>query len=61
MRSLRRSRTDDYMHLLTNLRWCPANDEGTKILVGDSYGRLALLSLESTVERSLIVIPLGEV
>ncbi|KAI9465477.1 CPSF A subunit region-domain-containing protein [Lactarius psammicola] len=41
--------------------WCPANDEGTKILVGDSYGRLALLSLESTVERGLIVIPLGEV
>ncbi|KAH9002600.1 CPSF A subunit region-domain-containing protein [Lactarius hatsudake] len=41
--------------------WCPANDEGTKFFVGDSYGRLAVLSLESTFERGLIVIPLGEV
>ncbi|KAH9080524.1 mono-functional DNA-alkylating methyl methanesulfonate N-term-domain-containing protein [Lactarius deliciosus] len=41
--------------------WCPANDEGTKFFVGDSYGRLVVLSLESTFERGLIVIPLGEV
>ncbi|KAH9042112.1 CPSF A subunit region-domain-containing protein [Lactarius pseudohatsudake] len=41
--------------------WCPANDEGTKFFVGDSYGRLAMLSVESTVERGIIVIPLGEV
>ena len=42
-------------------RWCPANDEGTRFFVGDSYGRLALLSLEPTTERTLGIIPLGEV
>lgn len=42
-------------------RWCPANDEGTRFFVGDSYGRLALLSLDSTAERALLIIPLGEV
>lgn len=41
--------------------WCPANDEGTRFFVGDSYGRLALLSLDPTAERTLGVIPLGEV
>jgi len=49
------------MPSLTNRRWIPANDEGTRIFVGDSYGRLALLSLESTVKRGLLIIPLGEV
>ena len=46
---------------LIDSRWCPANDEGTRFFVGDSYGRLALLLLEPTVERTLGVIPLGEV
>jgi hypothetical protein len=61
LKSLRRSRADNPMPILTELRWCPANNEGTKYFVGDSYGRLSLLSLESTAERSLLVIPLGEV
>lgn len=61
LKSLRRSRVDIHMLILTELRWCPANDEGTKFFVGDSYGRLSLLSLESTPERGLLVIPLGEV
>jgi hypothetical protein len=61
LKSLRRSRADNHMPILTELRWCPANDEGTKFFVGDSYGRLSLLSLESTAERGLLVIPLGEV
>jgi DNA damage-binding protein 1 len=47
--------------LLIDSRWCPANDEGTRFFVADSYGRLALLSFESTAERTLGVIPLGEV
>jgi DNA damage-binding protein 1 len=46
---------------LTDFRWGPANDEGTGFFVGDSYGRLALLSLDSTAERTLGIIPLGEV
>jgi len=46
---------------LTDSRWGPANDEGTRFCVGDSYGRLALLSLDSTTERTLGIIPLGEV
>ncbi|KAI0304406.1 CPSF A subunit region-domain-containing protein [Multifurca ochricompacta] len=41
--------------------WSPANEEGTRFFVGDSYGSLALLSLGSTAERGLVVIPLGEV
>ena len=61
LKSLRRSRADNHMPVLTELRWCPANDEGTKFFIGDSYGRLSLLSLESTAERGLLVIPLGEV
>jgi hypothetical protein len=48
-------------HFLTDSRWGPANDEGTRLFVGDLYGRLALLSLEATAERTLGVIPLGEV
>lgn len=48
-------------HSLIYSRWCPANDEGTKFFVGDLYGRLALLSLEPTTERTLGVVPLGEV
>jgi DNA damage-binding protein 1 len=46
---------------LTDSRWGPANDEGTRFCVGDSYGRLALLLLDSTAERTLGIIPLGEV
>jgi hypothetical protein len=42
-------------------RWCPVNDEGSRFFVADVYGRLALLSLEPTAERTLGVIPLGEV
>ena len=61
VKSLRRSRADSYINFLTILRWCLANDEGTKFFIGDSYGRLSLLSMESTVERGLIILPLGEV
>lgn len=61
LKSLRRSRADIRILILTKLRWCPADDEGTKFFVGDSYGRLSLLLLESTAERALLVIPLGEV
>jgi len=46
---------------LIDPRWCPANDEGTRFFVGGSYGRLALLSLDSTTERTLGILPLGEV
>jgi hypothetical protein len=55
------SYTPVHTNFLIDPRWCPANDGGTKFFVGDSYGRLALLSLEPTVERTLGVIPLGEV
>lgn len=46
---------------LTDSRWSPANDEGTRFFVGDSYGRLALLSLDPTAEFTLGIVPLGEV
>jgi len=46
---------------LTDSRWSLANDEGTRFFVGDSHGRLALLSLETSADRTLGVIPLGEV
>ncbi len=55
------SHTPVTRNFLIDPRWCPANDEGTRFFVGDSYGRLALLSLEPTAERTLGVIPLGEV
>lgn len=42
-------------------RCCQANDEGTRYLVGDAYGRLAMLSLDSLYDQGLILIPLGEV
>ena len=55
------SHTTASLPFLIDPRWCPADDEGTRFFVGDSYGRLALLSLDSTAERSLLIIPLGEV
>jgi hypothetical protein len=55
------SHTPVTTNFLIYSRWCPANDDGTRLFVGDSYGRLALLSLEPTAERTLGVIPLGEV
>ncbi|KAI0269851.1 CPSF A subunit region-domain-containing protein [Gloeopeniophorella convolvens] len=41
--------------------WCPANEERTRFFVGDSYGRLVLLSLEALTEHGIILVPLGEV
>jgi len=55
------SHTTALAPFLIDPRWCPANDEGTRFFVGDSYGRLALLSLDSTAERTLGIVPLGEV
>ncbi|KAI0311510.1 CPSF A subunit region-domain-containing protein [Amylostereum chailletii] len=41
--------------------WCHADEEGYKYMLGDSYGRLALLSLTALPTRGPILIPLGEV
>ncbi|TFY70381.1 hypothetical protein EVG20_g2619 [Dentipellis fragilis] len=40
--------------------WCPANDDGSRYFLGDAYGRLALLSLDSLPKHGLILIPLGQ-
>ncbi|EIM83655.1 uncharacterized protein STEHIDRAFT_63093 [Stereum hirsutum FP-91666 SS1] len=42
-------------------RFCQTNDEGTQHLIGDAYGRLAMLSLDSLHDQGLILVPLGEV
>ncbi|KAF9496184.1 hypothetical protein BDN71DRAFT_1415949 [Pleurotus eryngii] len=36
-------------------------DETTKFLIGDSYGRLALLSLNELVKHGLVLFPIGQV
>ncbi|KAI0051144.1 hypothetical protein FA95DRAFT_1535299 [Auriscalpium vulgare] len=41
--------------------WCYADDSQTKILIGDAYGRLAMLSLDLLHTDGLVLIPLGEI
>lgn len=50
-----------YKTLILSTRCCQANPEGTRYLIGDAYGRLAMLSLDSLYDQGLILIPLGEV
>ncbi|OCH88473.1 hypothetical protein OBBRIDRAFT_780096 [Obba rivulosa] len=37
--------------------WCPLDEDGRKYLLGDTYGRLALLAFDAS---GLILLPLGE-
>ncbi|THH20561.1 hypothetical protein EW146_g835 [Bondarzewia mesenterica] len=41
--------------------WCPITDNGTRYVLGDDYGRLALLSLDRLQDQGLLLLPLGEV
>ncbi|KAJ3991663.1 CPSF A subunit region-domain-containing protein [Lentinula boryana] len=40
--------------------WTAIDESYTKILIGDTFGRLALLSLERVKEFGMVIIPLGE-
>ncbi|KXN88147.1 DNA damage-binding protein 1a [Leucoagaricus sp. SymC.cos] len=41
--------------------WCSIDGEPTKFVLGDAYGKLALLSLDNLQDLGLVLIPLGEV
>ncbi|KAJ3744599.1 CPSF A subunit region-domain-containing protein [Lentinula detonsa] len=41
--------------------WTAIDESYTKILIGDTFGRLALLSLERVKEFGMVIIPLGEI
>jgi hypothetical protein len=41
-------------------RWC-AIDDGTRFLLGDAFGRLALLLVDRAQRDMLALVPLGEV
>lgn len=43
------------------LRWCEVDEEGTKFLIGDAYGRLAMLVFDPSDRGKLFIMPLGEV
>ena len=43
------------------LRWCSVDDVPSRFFLGDSFGRLALLSVGNVKEFGLILIPLGQV
>ena len=43
------------------LRWCDVDDVPSRFILGDSFGRLALLSVGNVKEFGLILIPLGQV
>ena len=43
------------------LRWCSVDDVPSRFIIGDSFGRLALLSVGNVKEFGLILIPLGQV
>ncbi|OSX59780.1 hypothetical protein POSPLADRAFT_1048255 [Postia placenta MAD-698-R-SB12] len=38
--------------------WCPLDDDGRRFLLGDAYGRLAMLAFDET--PGLVLIPVGE-
>jgi DNA damage-binding protein 1 len=42
-------------------RWCCVDDVPSRFILGDSFGRLALLSVGNVKEFGLILIPLGQV
>jgi len=46
-------------HIVTS--WCSIDGEPSKIILGDAYGRLALLFMGNLEELGLVLIPLGEV
>lgn len=46
--------------LISGIRWCPVDDECRRVLVGDAFGRLAMLAFDD-VKMCLTLIPLGEV
>jgi len=41
--------------------WCSIDEEPSKIVLGDGYGRLALLFIGNLKQLGLVLIPLGEV
>ncbi|KAF9454820.1 hypothetical protein P691DRAFT_716708 [Macrolepiota fuliginosa MF-IS2] len=41
--------------------WCAIDDGTSKFILADSYGRVALLSLDNLQDLGLVLIPLGEV
>ena len=43
------------------LRWCEIDEEGTKFLLGDAYGRLAMVVFDPSDRGKLFLMPLGEV
>ncbi|CCM01903.1 uncharacterized protein FIBRA_03974 [Fibroporia radiculosa] len=38
--------------------WCPADDQGRRFIIGDTFGRLAMLAFDDA--NGLLLIPLGE-
>jgi DNA damage-binding protein 1 len=42
-------------------RWCKVDEVADKFVVGDAFGRLAMVSLASYGTNGLIIVPLGEV
>jgi DNA damage-binding protein 1 len=46
--------------LILELRWCPI-ENSRRYLLGDAYGRLAMLSLESLDSHGPILLPIGQV
>lgn len=42
-------------------RWCHVDDKGRKYLIGDRYGKLALLSINLSGGTTLTLMALGEV
>ena len=41
--------------------WCAIDQAPARFLLGDSFGRLSMLSLDNINELGMILIPLGEV
>ncbi|KAF8967077.1 CPSF A subunit region-domain-containing protein [Flammula alnicola] len=41
--------------------WCPIDGVPSRFLIGDSFGRLSMLSLDNITELGIILVPLGEV
>lgn len=46
--------------LIHCFRWCSVDDT-SRFFFGDSFGRLAMLSVENVKDFGLILIPLGQV
>lgn len=48
-------------NVFVTYRWCPVDRCSLRYLLGDAFGRLVMLSLDTSKDNGLVLLPIGEV